>query len=589
MKNVKKIGDRNTLLKHNVWILAVVWTMILAASLILIIIQINHHTLEGARIQARTIHAKDVLYRRWNTEMGGVYVPVSDVIKPNPYLTEESERDITTTSGKQLTLMNPAYMTRLVHEMTEEEFGVRGHITSLKPIRPENAPDSWEIEALNTFEHGESEFNSVVKVENEEYLRLMRPLITEKGCLKCHAIQGYKEGDIRGGISVMIPLEPLWTVSRIQTRKLAGSFFLLWVTGLSILIILMHRLNKSEQLRKKVEEEYENIFNISPDMLAVCTADGKFLKVNTSWENITGFEKEELLQHGWSYFVHPDDVERTNAEVKKQLKGSSVSNFINRFRCKDDSYKILEWQATHAMEGIVHASARDITERKQAEETIERSHYQLRRLANKIESVREEERISIAGEIHDELGQGLTALHMDLSTLRAKVPESDKEQHDKITSILELATTITRTVQKISMDLRPGILDDLDLIPALQWQTDEFQKRTGVKCQLTIESTDIDLNNHQSTTLYRICQEVLTNITRHARATQVQVVMEEQDGNLVLEIRDNGKGITEKQIEDSESLGIIGMRERCLSCDGEMQIRGVPGKGTTLTVSIPVN
>ncbi|MCK5330205.1 MAG: PAS domain S-box protein, partial [Candidatus Marinimicrobia bacterium] len=339
---------------------------------------------------------------------------------------------------------------------------------------------------------------------------------------------------------------------------------------------------------KKAEEDFENIFNVSPDLLAVCTTEGKFLKVNRSWENVLGYNTEKILKLGWAYFVHPDDVERTNAEVQKQLKGSSVVNFTNRFQCKDGSYKTLEWQATYALDGIVHASARDVTVRMKAEENLNKSRNQLRKLARKLELVREEERKKLAGEIHDELGQALTAIQIDLSMLKKKVSKSDKEQQDRIASMIELNTTLTKKVQQMSMDLRPGILDDLGLIPALEWQIGEFQKRTGIKCQLSLESTEINLDQNQSTTIYRIFQEALTNIARHAKATQIKVAFVEQDDNLVLEVTDNGRGITKKQIDNVESLGLVGMRERCLSCDGEMKISGIPGKGTTVTVNIPV-
>lgn len=215
-----------------VWILAVVWTVVIAASLIWNVAQARHNTLETARIQARVAHGKDVIYRRWNAGHGGVYVPVTEVTQPNPYLTDVAERDITTPSGTLLTLMNPAYMTRQAHELAENEQGVRGHITSLKPIRPENAADPWETGALQAFENGETEVSSVEEMEGIEYMRLMRPLITEKGCLKCHATQGYQEGDVRGGISVSILMDPLWAILRMQELTLGAGHVLMWLLGL---------------------------------------------------------------------------------------------------------------------------------------------------------------------------------------------------------------------------------------------------------------------------------------------------------------------------------------------------------------------
>jgi signal transduction histidine kinase len=243
-------------LERYTWALAVLWTGVVAASLMWNVVQGRQRTLEVARIQARSAYEKDIIYRRWNTMHGGVYVPVTAQTQPNPYL-DVPDREITTPTGKELTLMNPAYMTRQVHQLAEEQAGVRGHITSLNPIRPENAADPWETEALKAFERGESEASSVEKMEGVEYMRLMRPLTTEQGCLKCHAAQGYEEGDIRGGISVSIPMEPLAAVARTRMLVAATSHLLPWVMGLAGIVLPMRRLSQSDRERRAAELELE--------------------------------------------------------------------------------------------------------------------------------------------------------------------------------------------------------------------------------------------------------------------------------------------------------------------------------------------
>ena len=180
------------------WILSIIWTLVLGTSLVWNILQARSNTLEAGRIQARMAYEKDIIYRRWNAGHGGVYVSISEQVEPNPYLSDNPERDIQTQFDTMLTLINPAYMTRQVHELGFETMGMRGHITSLNPIRPENAADSWETGALQAFEAGEDEVSSVEEIDGDRYLRLMRPLVTEEGCLKCHAAQGYQVGDIRG-------------------------------------------------------------------------------------------------------------------------------------------------------------------------------------------------------------------------------------------------------------------------------------------------------------------------------------------------------------------------------------------------------
>jgi signal transduction histidine kinase len=247
--------------------LTAAWSVILIVSLIWNIHHEREDTLEAAHIQAEIAYNKDLIYRRWNTEHGGVYVPVNEKTRPNPYL-DMPERDITTPSGRKLTLMNPAYMTRQVHELGAKAYGIRGHITSLRPIRPENAPDPWEAQSLEAIQRGAKEFSSVEAIEGQDYMRLMRPLPTEEECIKCHAAQGYKVGDIRGGISVSVPMAPLWAIerSRIITLSIAhGLLLLLGIAGIKFFahgwgqrILERDRAEKAlERLNRELEELVE--------------------------------------------------------------------------------------------------------------------------------------------------------------------------------------------------------------------------------------------------------------------------------------------------------------------------------------------
>ena len=255
MSDSEKIREHTTRWESYAWVLAVVWTVVIGASLVWNVVQVRHNTLEAARHHARSAFEEDLIWRRWVTGRGGVYVPVSEETPPNPYLSHIEERDITTPSGHRLTLFNPAYVTRQVHELGDKQYGIRGHITSLNPIRPENAPDPWETEALQAFEWGETEMSSVEDMEGEEYMRLMRPLVTEEGCLKCHSAQGYKAGDIRGGISISIPMESVLAIAHGRIIGLVLGHGLLWVLGLSGIVLGAQRLTRSERERKRGEEE----------------------------------------------------------------------------------------------------------------------------------------------------------------------------------------------------------------------------------------------------------------------------------------------------------------------------------------------
>lgn len=236
-------------------LLMLIGTVAITGSLMWNVFQVKETTLEDARIQARIAYEKDVIYRSWNSEHGGVYVLASEDTPPNPYLSNIPERDIELESGEVLTLMNPAYMTRKVHELSEERSGVKGHITSLDPIRPENRPDPWEERALMEFETGVDEVNSVEVLDGEEYMRLMRPLVTEESCLKCHVHQGYQVGQVRGGISVAVPMTPLSDSADVQVRVLFAAYFLLWILGLVFLGLGGRGLIISDRKRRQAEED----------------------------------------------------------------------------------------------------------------------------------------------------------------------------------------------------------------------------------------------------------------------------------------------------------------------------------------------
>lgn len=215
------------------WGLAAGWTLVIAALLVF-----NYHhemsqAAETARTQARGNFQRDLVYRHWNAAAGAVYVPVCDRIQPNPYLAGIPERDVVTTAGRHLTLVNPSYMSRLVFDLASDSFGVKGHITSLTPLRPENRPDEWERSALLAFERGSEEESTVVHMAGGSYLRLIRPLKAERACLRCHEKQGCRLGAVRGGLGVAVPMAPLWDIARKTYQLSAASFLLLWGLGMA--------------------------------------------------------------------------------------------------------------------------------------------------------------------------------------------------------------------------------------------------------------------------------------------------------------------------------------------------------------------
>ena len=229
-----------------------------------------------------------------------------------------------------------------------------------------------------------------------------------------------------------------------------------------------------------------------------------------------------------------------------------------------------------------------VSERYQAGKKLKTSEQELRDLYNRLEAVREEERTRIARDIHDELGQMLTALKIDLSWLEKKLDGKQATVRDRAKTMSHLLDKTIKSVQEISTHLRPEVLDMLGLTEAIEWQVQEFQKRTGTECSMSSGTGDLDLDPDLSTAVFRIFQETLTNVARHAAASELNIEFYKKDGELVLKVTDNGKGIPEDKISHPKSLGLLGIRERALLWDGQVKISGVQGQGTTVVVKIPL-
>ncbi len=256
-KTPKSILISLMLMKYT-WLIVLIWTLIIALLLVRDLNFINHENQNLAIREARAHFKKDEAFRFWAATHGGFYVPVTERTHPNPYLSHIPERDLETPTGKQLTLMNPAWAVRQMNEDFAETNGVTGHITSLLPLRPENSPDNWERQALESFEKGESEALEFTDIDGQPFLRLMKPLITREGCLKCHAHQGYEVGDVRGGVSVSAPLAS-YSVEKNQHK--VNSFMtstLIWLVGFCSIILGSIVIIKKNTSREQAEKEIKH-------------------------------------------------------------------------------------------------------------------------------------------------------------------------------------------------------------------------------------------------------------------------------------------------------------------------------------------
>lgn len=221
-------------------------------------------------------------------------------------------------------------------------------------------------------------------------------------------------------------------------------------------------------------------------------------------------------------------------------------------------------------------------------EELQSSFEELRALAARLQNVREEERERVSREIHDQLGQSLTAIKLDVASLIREIPEIQHSAPAKARSVVALVDETIQTVRRIASDLRPQMLDALGLVATIEWAGEEFGARTGMKCSLDIPSEDIAVDQERATAIFRIFQETLTNVARHAEANEVRARLAAEDGKLTLEVSDDGRGIPSEKLRKGRSLGILGMRERATLLGGDLTILSPPGKGTQVRVQIPL-
>ena len=345
--------------------------------------------------------------------------------------------------------------------------------------------------------------------------------------------------------------------------------------------------------RKRAEErlrEYEKVVESLQDMIVVVDRDGRYLIANRAYLEYRGLEREDVVGHLVPELVDPEALWVVKNKLDECFQGKVVLYEMRHpYPILGTRDLFVSYYPIRGPAGIDRAACvlEDITERKRVEAELQRSLGQLRQLAERLETVREEERTRAARAMHDGLGQALTAIKIDLTALLRDLPPDQGPPALRRQSIMMLLDEAIQSIRRIATELRPAILDDLGLAAAVEWAAEEFQARTGTKCQISLPDADIAMDTERATALFRILQESLTNVARHANASQVSVRLAKDEGHLLLEVLDNGRGIDERQLSIVHSLGILGMRERALLLGGSLTISGAPGQGTAVRVRIP--
>ncbi|MGE5314844.1 MAG: GAF domain-containing protein [Acidobacteriota bacterium] len=354
---------------------------------------------------------------------------------------------------------------------------------------------------------------------------------------------------------------------------------------------------RAESALDETEDRYRLLVEQSPEAIIVHT-DWILQYVNPAGVRLLNARSaDELVGKNFLDFIpqefHADIMERQRELQKNNEKSGGLYLTYVTQAGERKYYESVGSGTTYDGKPAIQIVIRDITERKRAEEELERSREELRELAAHLQSARESERTAIAREIHDELGQDLTGLKMDLALLEDLVIEHVRapaltEMTDRISSMSELLNATVQSVRKIISELRPVLLDKLGLVAAIEWQAEEFQSRTGIVCDCFMTADDSRFERDCATAVYRIFQESLTNVLRHSGATRVTVTFgRDEDGTYELEIRDNGRGLDTRAGAKEKSFGLLGMRERALLFNGTVTVEGEEGKGTTVRLMIP--
>jgi two-component system sensor histidine kinase UhpB len=368
-------------------------------------------------------------------------------------------------------------------------------------------------------------------------------------------------------------------------------------THIAFVLEITERKNVEQALRKS-ERQLREILEKIQLVSVIFDRNGVLMFCNDFLLNLTGLRREEVIGRNWfETFVPRDQRDLIGFTFREMSKKAATPPHIEyEIETRLGQRRTISWSNTLLRDtngtiiGIT-GIGEDVTERRQSERKLVNSYEQSRALSARLQLVREEERIRIAREIHDVLGQALTGLRMDVWWLAKRISESEDIERSKILRKLESMSTLINgtipSVRKLATDLRPGVLDDLGLLAAIEWQAREFEERTGISCNCTFDVEDVEWDPDRATAVFRIFQEILTNVARHANANKVGITMKESVGSIVLEVTDDGRGIKEREVSGNQSLGLLGMRERALLFGGEVRIDRGDRKGTIVTVRIP--
>ncbi len=363
-------------LKRKANISALAWTLFIILIFVLAYFQARKSYIRLARESAFIYYANDIIYRKWAAEHGGMYVPVTNKTRPNEYL-KVPHRDVVIDNGRLYTLMNPAYMTRQVQQKKKDEFNLYAHITSLNPINPSNGPDAWEREQFTKLSDSTDEATEFTQMGNEDFVRYFKAFRTEEACLKCHAEQGYKVGDIRGAISVAIPMSHYWASLQADVHKNVLALGGIWILGLGFIFYNFKTMRREIELNLELERNvqeghlrYKYLFDGASEGIVLHEMDGAILEANKHFLDLSGYAPEELKRLDPRKLVIESEVDAFLEEMEQIRQGQSLT-IEHTLRRKDGDTVAIEVSAAAIKNEYIQGLVRDITVRRENEKLKE--------------------------------------------------------------------------------------------------------------------------------------------------------------------------------------------------------------------------
>ncbi len=614
-------AEQLTLAKLKKYLIAlqITWTAIILASCLRNLSFTREGVTLSATTEARTACDKDLLYRRWVAIHGGVYVTVDDKTPPNPYL-KVPERDINTPSGRRLTLVNPAYMTRQVHELGREYAGVQGHITSLNPLNPGNAPDPWERKALEKIATGKNEVVELLG-NDKPRLRYMRRLLTEKECLKCHAAQGYHVGDVRGGISVTVPLSENFALLRKAYIFIIGSHLFIWLIGFTALTLgggrLKSRIEQKSSADLRAEMEWNAAMDASADAIYLLDMNRRIIRANKAFYAMTQSTPDSAIGSHIESVIHPEGEDfpcpvcRAQEEkrdfhlVMETDHPDNPAPFPIEITLKvvrdEDDNPVSMLMFIHDLSN----SRREIEEKKRLEADLQQ--------ARKMEAIG-----TLAGGIAHDFNNILTAIIGYTEMARLDINRGEDLVSD-LEEVLKAGYRARDLVRQILSFSRHAEHERKPL--KIQYELKEALKLMRASIPTTIEikediDTDCETVLADPSDIYQIIMNLCTNAYQAMREEggTISISLKEIDRDdagttsiqtdryVRLTVSDTGPGIKEESLDrifepyfttkgqgEGTGLGLAVVQGVIKRCGGEISVQSRPGHGATFTIYLPVN